>query len=201
MHEWKFILQQRENYCHICLQRDCAQKSVFFLYNVMIVFKDDTAPMEVEGQTLSTCLEAVYTELAPTNGDQRSVNDQTNGEVCNGAVSKSTSGGQNSKSNMALVHSNSRSSLGNRHQKRKVHVPLSLMSPEDKQSKRKKERNRKKKMIRKLERRLESRSDLSYQQRKRIKGRLKRLRPHKRKKHKKKEATAKAANKEPSEQM
>lgn len=170
-------------------------------------FKDGPSPMEVGGQSLSTSQDSVCTELAPTGADRMIVDNQTNGMVSNktNVSCRSTDDGQkssdsNSESDAASVHSNSRRSLESRQQKRKVCMPYSLMTPEDKQAKRKKDKNRKKKMIRKLERRLESRSNLSCQQRKRIKGRLKRLRPHNRKKHKRKEATATAANREPSSQ-
>ena len=173
------------------------------LVSIHDYFKDGPSPMEVGGQSLSTSQDSVCTELAPTSADRMIVDNQTNGVVSNKANTfcRSTDNGRkssdsDSESDAASVHSNSRHSLESRQQKRNY----SLMTPEDKQAKRKKDKNKKKKMIRKLERRLESRSNLSCQQRKRLKGQLKRLRPHNRKKYKRKEATATAANREPSSQ-
>ena len=163
--------------------------------------------MEVDGQSSSTYQEGVRMELAPTSADLLSVGNQTNGEVSNktSAVCKSTKDGEkssdsDSESDATSVHSHSRSSrnLGNRHQKRKVvRVPYSLMSSTDKQAKIKTDRNRKKKVIRKLEQKLENKSSLSRQKRKKIKRHLKRLRPHNRQKRKKK-AMDTEADKEPS---
>ena len=165
--------------------------------------------MEVDGQSSSTYQEGVRMELVPISADLLSVGNQTNGEVSNktSAVCKSTKDGEkssdsDSECDATLVRSYSRSShnLGSQHQKRKiVRVPYSLMSSTDKQVKIKTDRNRKKKVIRNLEQKLENKSNLSRQKRKKIKRHLKRLRPHNRGKHKKK-ATDTEADKEPNSQ-
>ena len=152
----------------------------------------------------------MHATLAPTTDQTTVDNHQPSGEVSNkiSAVCKSTSDDQNisdsdSESDTALVHSRSRPkrNLGSRRQRRKVErVPYSLMSREDKVAQRKRDRIGKKKTIRKLERRLENRSDISRQNRKRIKKRLKRLKRRKRGKREKKATDNTEAGKEASSQ-